>query len=208
MEEENWPVVGVVVTTKNEEKNIENCLKSIKSQTYPQEKIEIIVVDNNSTDRTKEIAARYTEKVYNFGPERSAQLNFGVRLAKGKYILFPDTDMILSENVIAECVEKCLPCRKPKAFLRGEKEGYIALYIPEKIVNLSSNHLNNLCNLNFNLRNQRYWIKVRDFERSFYNATVIDCARFVRRDKFLEIGGFDESLTGPEDWNKNKLETR
>jgi len=40
--------------------------------------IEIIVVDNNSTDRTKEIAARYTEKVYNFGPERSAQRNFGV----------------------------------------------------------------------------------------------------------------------------------
>ena len=68
--------VSVIVTTKNEEKNIENCLRSIKAQTYPQEKIEIIVVDNNSTDKTKEIGKRYTERVYNFGPERSAQRKF------------------------------------------------------------------------------------------------------------------------------------
>jgi len=102
------PIVSVIITTRNEEKNIENCLKSIKEQTYPQEEIEIIVVDNNSTDRTKEIVARYTEnpsgngfafhgvKVYNFGPERSAQRNFGVQEAEGKYILYLDTDMILS----------------------------------------------------------------------------------------------------------------
>jgi glycosyltransferase involved in cell wall biosynthesis len=165
------PIVNVIATTKNEEKNIENCLKSIKSQTYPQEKIEIIVVDNNSTDRTKEIAARYTEKVYNFGPERSAQRNFGVEKASGKYILYLDADMRLSERVIEECVSKC------------ENEGCSALYIPEKIIG------------------KGFWIMVRDFERSFYNGTCIDAVRFIRRDKFLEIGGFDENLTGPEDWD-------
>lgn len=42
---------------------------------------------------------------------------------------------------------------------------------------------------------------MRDFERSFYNTACIDAVRFVRKDKFLEIGGFDESLTGPEDWD-------
>jgi len=75
-------LVSVIITTRNEEKNIENCLQSIWMQTYPHDKIEIIVVDNNSTDRTKEIVARYTEKVYNFGPERSAQRNFGVGQAR------------------------------------------------------------------------------------------------------------------------------
>lgn len=50
------PLVSIVITTKNEEKNIGNCLESMKVQTYSQEKIEIIVVDNNSTDTTKEIA--------------------------------------------------------------------------------------------------------------------------------------------------------
>lgn len=71
--------VSVIVTTKNEEGHITNCLKNIKAQTYPQDKIEIIVVDNNSSDKTKEIAKEYTDKVYNCGPERSAQRNFGVR---------------------------------------------------------------------------------------------------------------------------------
>jgi len=140
-------------------------------QTYPHDKIEIIVVDNNSADRTEEIVARYTEKVYNFGPERSAQRNFGVEKASGKYILYLDADMRLSERVIEECVSKC------------ENERCIALYIPERIIG------------------NGFWVRDRDFERSFYNATVIDCARFVCRDKFLEIGGFDENLTGPEDWD-------
>lgn len=71
----NSPSVSVIITTKNEEKNIENCLKNIKSQTYlsnlcnrssnlrnqstKQSAVEIIVVDNNSIDRTVEIARRY-----------------------------------------------------------------------------------------------------------------------------------------------------
>jgi glycosyltransferase involved in cell wall biosynthesis len=48
------PKVSVIITTKNEERHIANCLESIKTQTYPCEKIEIIVVDNNSTDRTQD----------------------------------------------------------------------------------------------------------------------------------------------------------
>ena len=165
------PDVSVIVTTRNEENNIVACLESARKQTYPSEKIELIVVDNNSTDNTKASAKKYTDKVYNFGPERSAQRNFGVRQASGKYILCLDADMMLSERVISECVEKC------------EQERCGALYIPERIIGEGS------------------WIKVRDFERSFYNATVIDCVRFVRKDTFLEVGGFDERLTGPEDWD-------
>jgi glycosyltransferase involved in cell wall biosynthesis len=163
--------VSVIVTTRNEEKNITECLNSIRKQSCPRDRIEIIVVDNNSQDKTKEIAFKYTDKVFNFGPERSAQRNFGVRQASGKYILYLDADMILSERVIEECVEKC------------ENEQCIALYIPERIIG------------------DGFWIKVRDFERGFYNATCIDAVRFVRKDKFLKIGGFDETLTGPEDWD-------
>lgn len=170
--------VSVIITTKNEERNIENCLESIKAQSYPQEKIEIIVVDNNSADKTKEIVKKCKEwlaplnvQLFNWGPERSAQRNFGISQATGKYILYLDADMVLSKDVINECIDKC------------EKEDLIALYIPERIIG------------------NGFWIKVRDFERSFYNGTVIDCVRFIRRDKFLEIGGFDENLTGPEDWD-------
>lgn len=162
--------ISVIITTRDEERHIGNCLGSIMNQTYPLDKREIIVVDNNSNDATVEIAKRFTYKIYNFGPERSNQRNFGVEKALGRYCLFLDADMILSENVLAECIVKA-------------KEGMIALYIPEKVIG------------------KGFWVKVRDFERSFYNGTCIDVVRFVRRDKFLEIGGFDESLTGPEDWD-------
>ena len=58
-------VVSVIVTTKNEERHIGSCLESVKKQTYPRELIETIVVDNNSSDKTKEITLGYTDKVYN-----------------------------------------------------------------------------------------------------------------------------------------------
>lgn len=167
--------VSIVVTTKNEEKNINLCLKSIKLQTYSQEKVEIIVVDNNSTDKTKEIAKKYTDKVFNFGPERSAQRNFGAAKAQGRYVMFLDADMRLSPEVVKECFEKV-----------KRDERIIALYIPEIILG------------------EKFWSKVRRFERSFYNGTVIDCVRFVKKEAFVKVGGFDEGLTGPEDWDFDK----
>jgi len=169
-----FPKVSVIITTKNEEKNILNCIQSIESQSYPADNVELIVVDNNSSDKTKEIAKRFTDKVYNFGPERAAQRNLGIKESSGEYILYLDADMILSKNLIEESVSL------------SQKEGFFALYVPEKIIG------------------EGFWIKVRDFERSFYNATCIDAVRFGKKDKFLEIGGFDENLNGPEDWDFNR----
>jgi len=184
-----FALVSIVVTTKNEEKNIATCLESIKNQSLnshfpiPISFIEIIVVDNNSSDNTVKIARKFTDKVYNKGPERSAQRNYGVKKAKGKYILYLDADMILSKKVIEECVNKC------------EKAECIALYIPERIVD-------NIKCLPQEMPKAISWgTKVRDFERSFYNATYIDAVRFVKRDESLKVGGFDESFFVAEDWD-------
>lgn len=164
------PLVSIIVTTKNEERNISTCLRSVKDQTYPQ--VEVILVDNFSSDSTAALAKEFINKVYIKGPQRSAQLNYGVQMANGKYILYLDADMILSKGVVAECVDAC------------EIYRYVALYIPETITG------------------KGFWIKVRNFERSFYTATCIDAARFVRKDGFLEVGGFDENLLfGPDDWD-------
>lgn len=179
--------VSVIITTKNEERNIANCLKSVSEQSYQKENIEVVVVDNNSTDRTKEIVEDYrnniSEKglaplnvaIFNGGPERSAQRNFGAEKSSGKYIIYLDADMVLSPGVIAECVDE----------LEKNKE-IVALYVPEIIMG------------------KFFWNKIRRFERSFYDGTVIDAVRFIRRDVFLKIGGFDVTLTGPEDWDLDK----
>lgn len=168
-------LVSIVITTKNEEQNIQNCLLSIKSQTYPKNKIEIIVVDNDSTDETKKIARNFTELIFNKGPERSAQRNLGIlSAASGQYAMFLDADMILSPCLIENCVH----------FIK--KNNCIALYIPEIILGTS------------------YGCRIRRFERSFYNGTVIDAARFFKKNTFEQLGGFDETLSGPEDWDFDK----
>jgi glycosyltransferase involved in cell wall biosynthesis len=163
--------VSVVVTTKNEAKNIANCLKSIKLQTWSN--VEIIVVDNNSNDKTKEIAREYTELVFDKGPERSAQRNYGlIEIATGTYGMFIDADMILSPNLLKACVDQI------------NSEDLVALHIEEIVLG------NGLL------------AKVRRFERSFYSGTCIDGVRFFRREDFKAINGFDAGLPpGPEDWD-------
>ena len=164
------PLVSVVITTRNEERHIWDCLQSVRKQDYGN--IEAIVVDNSSSDRTKGIARKFTKLVFNKGPERSAQRNFGVSKSKGKYVLYLDADMILTPSVISECVGI------------SEADSRVAgIYIPERIIGSG------------------FWIRVRDFERGFYNATVIDCVRFVSRKAFDNVKGFDETMTGPEDWD-------
>lgn len=169
-------LVSVIVTTKNEEKNIANCLKSIQDQSY--KNTEIIVVDNNSTDKTKEIVkgnpASNHISFYSHGPERSAQRNFGVQKSKGIYVIYIDADMILSSDLVENCVNYM------------SANSCIALHISEQVIG------------------KGYWGKVRRFERSFYDGTVIDGARFMQKETFLKIKGFDENLSGPEDWDIDK----
>ena len=98
--------VSIIITTQNEEKNLEPCLLSIQNQFFSKEILEIIVIDNNSCDKTRDIAQNYTDKVFIKGPERSAQRNYGMKeVATGKYVMYIDADMILSPSLIRTCVE-------------------------------------------------------------------------------------------------------
>jgi len=96
-------MVSVIVPTYNSAKTLDICLRSVKEQTYLN--VEIIVVDNNSTDNTREIAKKYG-KVFIKGPERSAQRNFGARQSNGQYLVFLDSDIELTPTVIEECMKK------------------------------------------------------------------------------------------------------
>src|SRR5215510_8292466 len=94
--------VSIVVTTRNEAAVIETLLRSLQGQT--QSPMEIILVDNNSTDQTCTIARPYIDQLILAGPERSAQRNFGARAAYGEIVIFLDADMQLEPGVIAETV--------------------------------------------------------------------------------------------------------
>jgi glycosyltransferase involved in cell wall biosynthesis len=164
------PLVSVIIPTKNSSRTLETCLESIKNQTY--KNIELIVVDNNSSDNTKEIAKKYTDKVFNYGPERSAQRNFGAKQTNGEYLLIHDSDIYFNVNSIKECVE-----------LSGV-ENCDAIVLPEQSIGIG------------------FWVKVKAFERSFYvENDLIEAPRFFKRVVYEKLGGYDEDMTGPEDWD-------
>ena len=176
------PAISVIINTKNEENNIRNCLQSLADQSYPLENLEIIVVDNNSTDKTRKIIEKFKGgnalldlKIFNQGPERSVQKNFGVRQSRGEYFIHLDADMTLGREVIAECANKI-----------AKNSRIVALYIPEIVLG------------------NRFFSRVRRFERSFCNGTVIDGLRFIKKNEFIKAGGFDENLYACEDWDLDK----
>jgi len=167
----NKPLVSVIIPTKNSEKFLGKCLESVKNQTV--HNIELIVVDNNSTDRTKEIASKYTEKVFNQGPERSVQRNYGVSQSAGNYLLIIDSDMELSEKVIEACIEKINSDNKIKGVV-----------IPEESFGIG------------------FWAQCKKLEKSFYvDVEWIEAARFFEKNAYLKAGGFDESMVSGEDWD-------
>ena len=167
------PLVSIVVTTRNEEKNIQNCLQSICNQDYGN--LEVVIVDNGSIDNTKGIASRFTDLVFDKGPERSAQRNFGLLcVARGEYVAYFDADMLLTPSLITQCVRT----------IEDRGSGCVGLHIDERI--LGKTRLSS----------------IRRFERAFFSGTSIDGARFFRRQDLVKIGGFDESLPpGTEDWD-------
>lgn len=80
--------ISAVVLTKNEENNIVDCLESIEWVD------EVIVVDDNSEDRTAELAKTKGAAIYkrSLNGDFSSQRNFGLKKAKGEWILFVDVD--------------------------------------------------------------------------------------------------------------------
>lgn len=170
------PLVSVIVPCLNSEKFLPRCLKSIREQTY--KNIELIVVDNRkTTDKTREIAKEYGAIVLVYGPERSAQVNFGVAKAKGEYVYKVDSDFELDPKVIEQCVEEA-------------SKGCDAVVVhnsPDVTVS---------------------WIaRIRKFEVDMYKYDLThSSARFVKKEVYEAIHGFNEKITAGEDYDfQNKL---
>lgn len=95
----SYPKVSVIIPVYNGEFLIENCIKHLSVQNYPKDKLEIIVVDNNSTDNTREVTRKYniiTVFCETKGP--SAARNMGIKVSSGDLLLFTDADCLADKN--------------------------------------------------------------------------------------------------------------
>ena len=107
-------LVTIIVPAYNVEKTIENCIKSISSQTY--EMIEIIIVDDGSSDNTYGIAGRLAGKderirvVRQKNKGASSARNRGIQEATGEFIIFVDADDTIMSNMVETLVDKQKRC--------------------------------------------------------------------------------------------------
>ena len=161
-------LVSVVVPTRDAGRTIAACLRSIRAQDHPA--VEIVVVDNGSRDGTFELAGDLADVAVRGGPERSAQRNRGVELARGEWVMWVDADMVLPPDVI-----RC-------ALAVAERTGASAVAVPEVTVGPG------------------FWTACRALERSCYlDDPTLHNPRLLRRDRLRALGGFDPAMAGPED---------
>lgn len=168
------PLVSIIIPTKNSAQFLETTLKSIAHQRY--RPIEIIIVDSKSTDIMPSLAVKYHAKVVQLPvdcPDNTFDApfkrNYGVKLAKGKYIYCVDADMELSFGLIYEAV-------------RLFKKGFDALIVPEDSFGegiwARAKQLQRRC----------YW-----------GDDLIESPRFFRKSAWNAVGGVDETLVSGRD---------
>ena len=158
------PLVSVVIPAYNEEGDIEGCVKTLVNQSY--KPLEIIFVDDGSTDKTLELLNEYKGikvlKQDHKGP--GAARNLGVNESKGETIVFVDADMEFNKDYIEKLV---------KPILEGKTIG--------------TNHPEEIVKNQDNIWSKCWGKRLTTFQGEFA------IFRAIKKDRFLEAGGFDPS---------------
>lgn len=174
--------VSFIVPALNEERHIGRCLDSIRGLQLPEnvQGVEIIVVDNRSTDRTAEISRAGGAIVEDVVPGRpSCARNAGVRRSKGEWLAFIDADCELPSNWLTVC----------GAHLLGDEKVVAAAGVMQGPAGNAS-------------WVERSWYEIghRSGTTSVRNVRWLPTFNLlVKRDAFDAAGGFDESLATCED---------
>lgn len=177
MENTALPNVSVVVTSRNNEETIGECIESIVQLNYPKKNLEILLIDANSTDKTAQIAAEYGAKVISMPGNAPAAYNFAMKIAKYDILAFIDSDA----KVEREWLRKLVP------FLNDPKTAGV------------SGSIETWNAKNPWARSIGYDIKSRYARLGSYAGRVATMNLLFKRKVLEEIGGFDEDFPSQYD---------
>lgn len=106
MKQIHLPYVSVIVPVLNGERVIGPCIKSLLDLNYPSKKLEIIIVDNNSSDKTARIIKKFRVKyIFEKRIGISSARNAGIKQAKGEIVAFTDSDCLVDKNWLKKHVK-------------------------------------------------------------------------------------------------------
>ena len=168
--------VSIIIPTYNEEKRLPTCLDSISRLDYSKEDIEVIVVDNGSTDGTREIAKSCGAEVLRDDSMNVSGLrNLGAKHSKGDILAFVDADCIVSKDWL-------------KNASKYSDDITVAAWGAPPAIPKESTWV------------QKTWYLVRQKEEVVQNVDWLESMNlFVRKDQFLAMGGFNAALITCED---------
>jgi len=166
-------MLSIIIPTLNEENYLPNLLSAIKGQSFRD--YEIIVADNNSTDKTKEIAQSFGCRIASGGLPAKGR-NEGAKIAKGNLLLFLDADTMISKKFLEESFNE----------FKKRKLDIASYTLKPKTKNIFI-----IGGLNFFYN----WPIVISQKFLAWGAMAI----LVKKDIFEKIGGFDEEIRLAED---------
>ena len=180
-----FPRVSIVVPVYNEEEMISACLESLLAQRYPKELLEIIIVDNNSTDNSSKLIKKYPVKyVFEGNQGRSAARNTGIAAATGDIIAFTDADCVAGKHWVKSLAGQF---NSPKT---GCCTGVTKAVRP-------GNFIGKIINLIEEYRRKEPYDTFA--EKYFLDPLFGTCNLACRSEVFKAVGVFDESLEAAED---------
>jgi glycosyltransferase involved in cell wall biosynthesis len=179
------PLVSIIIPAYNCENTISKCLDSLLNLDHPN--VEIIIIDDGSTDSTGDILKRYANiriiKSENSGPSRAR--NIGTREAKGEFIAFTDADCIVAKDWLIELFKGFQDERT--AGVGGDQQS------PDDETSFGRNIQDFMKVMGF----VSDYMKTGDkFIKTKHNPT---CNVMYRKKALIEAGLFDEKLWPGED---------
>ncbi len=183
----NWeeasqmPQVSVIIPVYNRADFLTEAVDSVLNQTWTD--FEILVVDDGSTDRTRDATVRYGDRIRYFyqdhgGPSRAR--NFGASKAHGHFLAFLDSDDTWEPNKLEVQMR----------FLKSHPE--------VKLISCGSYYIGNSRRRKMALKGNRFGDLFLDlYKRSFINTSGV----VLSRDCFCQVGPFDETIQTAEDYD-------
>ena len=178
-------MVSVIIPVHNRPDEIRSCLEALLRIDYPREKVEILVVDDASTDRTPEVVSGFPVTLIRLSKNKQAPFcrNLGARRASGEILAFIDSDCLPSPSWLKELVPVFID--RTVVAVGGKVDSYYDWKGLDRYEQVMSS-------LNRGDGPRRSTEK----EPFFY---VPSCNLLVRKKVFLSVGGFREELTVGED---------